>query len=524
MAMTTVYAKIKGETLAEFRLDGDAARLHLFSCETLGGVFSRANYVFLSEEHWQESPEYTMAIMKSGTKWAVTINVRYVAGGVFHTLTWAAGEFAGTRGVALYRAFLAFGDAMAAGKIAEQLKQDAAERAAQSQVLSGAAEDAFITAVFAPELGIDGLPWEPGDNPARRMPDETVVYDAREESAPAPVAPEAAETARRAEAVRAWYAAGNGPSPEIAALPDPHVSGGAWGGHEGAAEGGITPCGEWVEQTSKRGKVTRKFVKPLEPVAGSDADGVQGKCPDCRAVVALTDSGTLSKHNRYGEAVPAPKGLTSKSVDNVDHGSVPGSPATADKRVAEQIKADGASSGTFSGKYRAAQRDHGHVDGSANTGRANMAPVQPKRGWLATAGTGALSMTVRPGVDAVVAGKFCPVCNGLVEVVHAGMSRAARRKHSVRVAKWHREQAELREARKAREVARGEALPSEERRALRKAASIGSSASGTIAAAGVIVPIAPEELAENAVVARRSAKLARKADREFAAEGARVSK
>jgi len=33
------------------------------------------------------------------------------------------------------------------------------------------AQEAFIADIFAPELGIDGQPWEPGDNPARRDPE-----------------------------------------------------------------------------------------------------------------------------------------------------------------------------------------------------------------------------------------------------------------------------------------------------------------------------------------------------------------
>jgi hypothetical protein len=135
-------------------------------------------------------------------------------------------------------------------------------------------------------------------------------------------------------------------------------------------------------------------------------------------------------------------------------------------------------------------REHGSVNGSANTGRVNMPPVQPKSGWLAVAGTGIMSMTVRPGVDSQVAGKICPICNDLVERAHrdsdgSPWSRGKRRAHSKKVAAWHTKQDQARELRKAREIAQGARLPQGARKAARKAASVGSFSEGTVA--GVVV-------------------------------------
>jgi hypothetical protein len=108
--------------------------------------------------------------------------------------------------------------------------------------------------------------------------------------------------------------------------------------------------------------------------------------------------------------------------------------------------------------------------------------------------------------------------------VHAGKSRGWRRAHSKAVAAWHKGQDELRAARKARAEFKGEQITPAQRKEERKRASIGSRASGTIAATGTVVQLTPAEIVSNAAAAKNSGRAARKADRKFAAEGGKVAK
>lgn len=347
-----------------------------------------------------------------------------------------------------------------------------------------------------------------------------------------PEVPEDREAERRAMAVAAHYAAGHPVPAEVASLPDPSVSGAAWRGHTGGSE----ESAPWCDHTGA-------------PVNGSDTDGIQGKCPECRGVVDLSDKGEIPKHRWYGVKISGTSGLSSKSIAAVEHGSVPGSPADADKRRVAESRCDRSGRvvrksqggtkkctgckrpvglierertvkgervtvwiypnhvrdgdsfrhvgggdvrkvtprGTGADAAKKGTRGHGSVDGSANTGRVNLPPVRPERGWLAIAGTSVLSMSVRPGVDSGVTGKICPVCEERVDIAHRGMSRAARRRHSQRVAAWHTAQKARRDAKAEREIAKGERLPAGARKAARKAASTGSFAEGTLAATGTVV-------------------------------------
>lgn len=235
-----------------------------------------------------------------------------------------------------------------------------------------------------------------------------------------------------------------------------------------------------------------------------------GQCPKCDRVIAVSREGgmrrhngmdvredsapsadKIGKHNVGGVNAPASKGLTSKSMETVDHGSVPGDPATADKRRAAEIKEQGSDARKFKGgadtgatvakgARLAMARGQGITDGSATTGRQNMAPVQPG-GWLGRAGTMSLPAQVRPGVDPEVSGHKCPICDELPEIAHAGMSKAWRRRHNVRAGAIHRERKAQREAVYAAKIASGEIIPRPERRAARKAASTGSFSEGTVA-------------------------------------------
>jgi hypothetical protein len=242
-----------------------------------------------------------------------------------------------------------------------------------------------------------------------------------------------------------------------------------------------------------------------------DYDGKHsGKCPECARVIAVSREGGMRKHNGLevreatgadvdkigkhnvgGVATPAGKGLSSKSIDTVEHGSVPGDPASADKRRAAEIEERGADAREFKGgadtgatvrkgARLALSRGHGSVDGSATTGSQNMAPVQPK-GWVGVAGTGSLPAMVRPGIDPEVTGRECVLCGELPEIAHKGKSRGWRRRHSSMVGAVLRERKAKRDAERAAKIERGEIASTAERKAGRKAASTGSFAEGTCA-------------------------------------------
>jgi hypothetical protein len=290
-----------------------------------------------------------------------------------------------------------------------------------------------------------------------------------------------------------------------------------------------------------------------------------GKCPECTSYIPLRevksdpDADRIGKHNVGGVATPARKGLSSKALDTVEHGSVPGDPGDADKRRrAESLceksgrvargakggvkactgcarpvelikikgKADpskvtyrypdhtdardtfvrspqgerkvtprgegadvGTVRGTGHGKPTAVKgarlamgRGQGSVDGSATTGSQNMPPVQPV-GWMGTAGTGVLPAMVRPGVDPSVTGEICPLpeCGGQrTDVAHKGKTTSWRRRHSSKMAAAYQVRDAGRAAVRDAAIASGERLAPGERKAARKAASVGSFSEGNV--------------------------------------------
>jgi len=249
----------------------------------------------------------------------------------------------------------------------------------------------------------------------------------------------------------------------------------------------------------------------------SVADDYDGKtsapCPDCGRVIAVSrdrnmrkhnglevrevaesaDVDKIGKHNVGGVATPAGKGLSSKSIETVEHGSVPGDPASADKRRAAEIEERGADAREFKGgadvgatvakgARLALSRGHGSVDGSATTGSQNMAPVQPK-GWVGVAGTGSLPAMVRPGIDPEVTGDICPLpkCGGQrKDVAHKGKSSGWRRRHSSQIGAYLAGRKEERDAKRAAQIESGEIVPASVKREARKAASVGSFSEGNV--------------------------------------------
>lgn len=344
-------------------------------------------------------------------------------------------------------------------------------------------------------------------------------------------------------------------SPEVAALPDPHVKGAGWSGTDASDTGTVVAC---------------DFKGDVEII---DPEKIKGKCPECRAYIPLQDvesdpdANRIGKHNRYGVATPAGAGMSSRSIENVEHGTIAGDPAAADKRrIAESrcvksnklsrrktggtfpcpdkgcgrpvelikkvttvkgetvvkwiipnhvrpgdsFRSAGGSAGYVKGERKvtprgngadtgatvergkvsarlALSRGHGTVDGAANVGSQNMAPVRPG-GWVGKAGTMSLPATVRPGIDPEVdtAKLECPVCKELPQIAHKGKSKSWKRNHSRRLRAYWEERDAERRARRDAAVAAGDVIPAGERKAARKAASVGSFAEGTVASTGTV--------------------------------------
>ncbi len=429
----------------------------------------------------------------------------------------------------------------------------------------------------------------------------------------APVLPGMSVEAMR-DATAAFYANGGKVPDEITALSDPHAVAPErqWDGTDSGSTGGILVCeftgdvsllnmerthGKCPEcttyipltggRTVTRGtghvsKLTCHGVGSA-PASGTQvlredhsakaADGYSGKtsapCPVCSRMIAVNREGTMRRHNGWesgqdapppadrigahnvgGAATPARKGLVSRSMDTVEHGSVPGDPGTAHKRRRTEVlcgmsgkvarkagpgvkvctecarsvelrkregkggpkyvypdhtdardtfrrspsgersvtpRGEGADVGATAvpGARLALARGHGSVDGSAVTGSANMAPVMPG-GWLGHAGTGQLPAYVRPGVDSDVSGRTCPVCKELPEIAHKGKTSSWKRRHAVRVRAYRDALDEMRDAKRAAEIFNGTAIPVAERRARRKAASVGSFSEGVNAHTGEV--------------------------------------
>lgn len=517
--------KIKGEAVASFDVADGVATIGSHTCDTLNMAFTSGMYAFLSETHPNERAEFSATVVKSGSKWAVSVLVRYVDGGVFQSLRWVAGEFSGTRGTALYRAFLAFGEAAReGGSVRAQLESERAERYAVARAILAPVENGSGVR----ESGTDAREGLIRAERARREE----LRERRAATGDVCASTGLTFDAMR-DAVAAYYADGGAVPAEIATLPAPGTAA-PWSGSAGEGSDDFRGC------------------EGAGPVDVINPERTHGKCPACLTYIPLTDSedeNRIGSHFEYGVSAPANrKRLSSRSLDTVEHGSVPGSPMDANaRRIAEtQCKgsrkviadADGGTvrcpdaecgrpvelksrrkgddvvwfvpdhtrpgesfrrsgkagrdersvtprgTGADAGK---GARDHGSVDGSATTGKHNMPPVQPKNGWAAVAGTWSLPAMVSPGIDPGAAGKWCPICQDNVDTAHRGKSRTWRRKHSKAVAKFRAERKAERDARTATDIAAGLAIPASERRALRKAASIGSSAEGTQASTGRVI-------------------------------------
>lgn len=302
-------------------------------------------------------------------------------------------------------------------------------------------------------------------------------------------------------AVAAYYAAGNPVPKEITSLTQ----------QGGGKAVGVTPI---CDAPRKLGTLSDEDAR-----ARLNIERTHAKCLGCSAYIPLVDSQgddealVIEIHHAGGGSVTSKPLLKGKKIPIASHESVPGSPSDAYKRHGEEIKkhAKGkpvyrakGNGGSYvhGGDYQATfdgvagnvgNRDQGSVDGSANTGSANLSPdprKRPKRGYLAKAGTMALPMTVKPGIDRGIQEERCPVpmCGGLPKrIAHAGKGAAWRRRHSKEVAAIHAEKRAAQERQEIFRIREGVAMPARYRRKLRKEASIGSSAEGTQAASGRVL-------------------------------------
>jgi hypothetical protein len=233
-------------------------------------------------------------------------------------------------------------------------------------------------------------------------------------------------------------------------------------------EHGSTP-GDTATADKRRATESR-CTRSRKVMSGRKTPGTV-ECPTCARPVELKavqrKKGTvyvIPEHVRAGESVKHVGGGDVRDVTPRGEGADVGATVTRGK-VSARL---------------ALSRGHGSVDGAANTGSQNMAPVQP-RGWLGKAGTGQLPATVRPGIDPEVTGRECVACGELPEIAHKGKSRGWRRRHSTIVGTILRERKAKRDAERAAAIARGEIASAQEKREGRKAASVGSFAEGTCA-------------------------------------------
>jgi hypothetical protein len=233
-------------------------------------------------------------------------------------------------------------------------------------------------------------------------------------------------------------------------------------------EHGSTP-GDTATADKRRATESR-CTRSRKVLSGRKTPGTV-ECPGCARPVELKavkrKKGTvyvIPEHVRAGESVKHVGGGDVRDVTPRGEGADVGATVTRGK-VSARL---------------ALSRGHGSVDGAANTGSQNMAPVQPK-GWIGKAGTGQLPATVRPGIDPEVTGRECVACGELPEIAHKGKSRGWRRRHSTIVGTILRERKAKRDAERAAAIARGEIASTAERKAGRKAASVGSFAEGTCA-------------------------------------------
>ena len=254
-----------------------------------------------------------------------------------------------------------------------------------------------------------------------------------------------------------------------------NVGGAATPAHKGltshmieTVEHGSTP-GDTATADKRRATESR-CARSRKVMSGRKTPGTV-ECPTCARPVELKavqrKKGTvyvIPEHIRAGESVKHIGGGDVRDVTPRGEGADVGATVTRGK-VSARL---------------ALSRGHGSVDGAANTGSQNMAPVQP-RGWLGKAGTGQLPATVRPGIDPEVTGRECVACGELPEIAHKGKSRGWRRRHSTIVGTILRERKAKRDAERAAAIARGEIASAQEKREGRKAASVGSFAEGTCA-------------------------------------------
>ena len=373
--------------------------------------------------------------------------------------------------------------------------------------------DAAVEMIFAPELGTDGKPWTPGDDPSRRMPDDAPAMDTVTEGDAPAVRPVTADDARdvvaslsdntpsanaerdatrdrqngtaaqRPGQARAWARITDGKCAVV--VPT-----------EGGAETTVTLSGRMLmESVTAVARVAGldagtmiipvgKSAGALAPVPGTDADGVNGVCPVCHMAVKLTNSGAVGTHRPDGSTPDAPQ-LSGREIPAVD---VRGE-ATRDAAKLREREAAGDDDTTRaqvarSGKFGAERSGVRGVRGSRNMGRIDGVATLPRgaSGYAGVefdnGGTFDLDGKEVPAVGAV--SEIDPIKGGpfgtLRESQYNALSSSARRRYRAKIANARAIWEAGREKRKAERADKG--MPRTDMRAARKAASVGSSRQG----------------------------------------------
>lgn len=147
--------------------------------------------------------------------------------------------------------------------------------------LAAAQIDAVVEAIMAPELGIDGEPWEPGDNPARRAPQDI----------PVPIILPTMLTVEHREESQAQA---DGPSVEVCKVEAPTLPGAVLPGHtSNMPKDSKTPAPRKVSKP--------KVHKPLsEPKLFGDVSGAvhteDRQNPSADDLVGGAQAGTYRGH------------------------------------------------------------------------------------------------------------------------------------------------------------------------------------------------------------------------------------
>lgn len=224
--------------------------------------------------------------------------------------------------------------------------------------------EAFVAELFAPEIGMDGEPWEPGDNPARRVPESVDSMPAGPErdaavaalwaavkAAPAKGAKDAGQKTSRQSA---WKSVREVNADVVRCEPN------ASGVDLGNGKGECRSCG-W------QGALKEVEVTPAVKVDRAWCEGGKiglGGCTKCGRDIRVTRAGNMARHKTPAVDTPAVTAMVMVSHyrggkapvatslgEDFSEESLAQSPATVDagNKSADDV-VGGAAAGMFRGR------------------------------------------------------------------------------------------------------------------------------------------------------------------------------